>query len=153
MKNQLPFIILLIFFLFQGCNSKKRASEVAGYTYNEKATVTNQTSLKIPGDWVKEDVDCYGILVAVDKEGKQLSGKPIHAKVVSVTATEIKMKALETVSLAEVKGCTKMGLSKGDSWNETEGDLFKTREEAIDFLKKKNLYKQKLGVRPAIQKK
>jgi hypothetical protein len=69
--------------------------------------------------------------------------------VVKVSETLIKMKALETVSLAEVKGCTKMGLAKGDLWEEKEGDLFQTKEEAIAYLKEKKLYREKLEVVPA----
>lgn len=140
------FIFVLIFF---GCSNKKRASEVANYTYTEKTTEVKSSTLKIAGDWVKEGAECYGLLVAVDKEGRQIHGKPIKAKVIKISENEIKMKALETVSLAEVKGCTKMGLAKGDSWDEKEGDLFQTKEEALAFLKEKKLYREKLEVTPA----
>ncbi len=58
----------------------------------------------------------------------------MKAKVTTILSDSIKMKALEAVSLAEVKGCTKMGLAKGETWWETEGDLFKTREEALKWL-------------------
>jgi len=144
--------IILLFssaILFFGCSNKKRAAEVAGYSYTEKSIPAPGSKVKIPGDWVKEGAVCYGLIVAVDKEGKQLSGKPVKAEVVKITDSEIKMKALESVSLAEVKGCTKMGLAKGDGWSEQEGDLFQTKEEAIEFLKKNNLYKQKREVTTA----
>lgn len=132
-----------------GCNNKKRSGEVAGYTYQEKETTPKGSNLKIQGDWLKEGVECYGLLVAVDKKGTQIHGKPIKAQVVQISDSQIKMKALETVSLAEVKGCTKMGLQKGDTWDETDGDLFQTKEEAIAFLKEKKLFREKLEVTPA----
>ena len=149
MKTIKPIIILIIIVSFLGCGNKKKSSEVAGYTYTEKSAPDAPSALKIAGDWVKEDAECYGLLVAVDKEGRQIHGKPIKAKVVKISVNEIKMKALESVSLAEVKGCTKMGLSKGDTWEEKEGDLFPTKDDAIAFLKEKKLYREKLEVVPA----
>jgi hypothetical protein len=149
MKIKNSVIILLIILVISGCSNKKRAAEVAGYQYKEKTETVDQATLRIPGDWVKEDAVCYGLLVSVDKDGNQKAGKPILARVVRISENEIKMKAMETVSLAPVKGCTKMGISKGDTWMEKEGDLFRTKEEAITFLRKKNLYKEQLGVKPS----
>jgi hypothetical protein len=91
---------------------------------------------------VKEGITCYGVVVGIDKDGKPLYGKPVKAKVVNIKGNEVKMKALESVSLAEVKGCTKMGIKKNETWIEKEADLFQTEEEAINFLKQKKIYRK-----------
>ena len=69
-------------------------------------------------------------------------GKPVKAKVIAINNNEIKMKSLENVSLMEVQGCSKMGLSKGETWLEADGDLFKTKEEALAYLKNRNLIRK-----------
>ena len=67
------------------------------------------------------------------------SGKPVKARVIDFRNNGIEMKSLENVSLVRLKGCTKMGISLGETWVEKEGELFATREEAENYLKKKNL--------------
>ena len=141
MKNQyLSIIFLLLFFLFS-CNSQKKTNEVASYQYEEeKIEMSDELKSKTP-DWVVEGKICYGLVVQLDKNKNPIKGKIVKAKVIQIQRDAIKMKALESVSLVEVEGCTKMGLNKGDIWEEKQGDYYLTKEDAIDALKKRNLYK------------
>jgi hypothetical protein len=139
MKKQEFILLLALFICMGGCHSKNRSEEIKNYAYQVKtATLNEKMQLKV-GDWVKEGIVCYGLVVLVNAEGEQLRGLPVRSKVVSVSPDSLKMKSLENVSLSPVKGCKKMGLSKGEIWWEKDGDLFKTKEEAEAFLKSKGL--------------
>jgi hypothetical protein len=59
--------------------------------------------------------------------------------VVELTKDGVKMKALETVRLMEAKGNNVIGITKGQIWLETDGELFLTKEKADAYLKGKNL--------------
>ena len=141
MKNQyLPIIFLSLIFLFS-CNSQKKSNEVASYQYEEeKVEMSAELRSKTP-EWVVEGKICYGLVVQIDKNKKPIKGKVIKAKVIQIQKDAIKMKALESVNLMEVEGCTKMGINKGDTWDEKDGDFYLTKEAAINALKMKNLYK------------
>uniref|UniRef100_UPI003216E610 hypothetical protein n=1 Tax=uncultured Draconibacterium sp. TaxID=1573823 RepID=UPI003216E610 len=140
MKNQTLALTFVLTLLLASCNSSKKSDEVASYTYQEeKVEMSAELKAKIP-EWVKEGTVCYGLVVQIDEDKKPVRGKSIKAKVVQIGRDAVKMKALETVSLMEVEGCNKMGISKGETWDENEGDFFKTREEAIKALKELNLY-------------
>ena len=141
MKNQnIQIAILLLLFLFS-CNSQEKSNKVASYQYEEeKVEMSDELKSKTP-DWVVEGKICYGLVVQIDKNKKLIKGKVIKAKVIQIQRDAIKMKALESVSLMEVEGCTKMGLNKGDTWDEKDGDFYLTKEDAINALKALNLYK------------
>ncbi len=139
-KHFFTLVILALVFLFS-CNSQKKSKEVASYKYNEeKIEMSSEFKSKVP-DWVIEGKVCYGLIVQIDKDKNPIFGKPIKAKVVQMNKYAIKMKALESVSLIEVEGCTKMGLSKGDTWDEEDGDLFLTKQDAINALIANKLYR------------
>ncbi len=141
MRNLFILIAILGIITTVGCNSKKNSKEVASYKYDEeKVEMSNELKGKVP-DWVTEGKICYGLIVQVDGNKTPMFGKPIKAKVIQIKEDAIVMKALETVSLVEVESCSKMGLSKGDTWDEEDGDLFLTRKDAINALKAKKLYK------------
>lgn len=141
MKKQILIIALLLLSVtFFSCNSNKKSKEVASYTYTEDAAVNAIKNKKV-GEWVKEGTLCYGIAVFVNnKNSKVEAGKPIKAKVIKISENEITMKSLENISRSGVKGCSAIGMKKGEIWIEKEGDLFKTKEEAIKFLKEKKWY-------------
>ena len=130
----------MLTFLFS-CNSQKKSNEVASYEYEEeKVEMSAELRSKTP-EWVVEGKICYGLVVQVDKNKKRIKGKVIKAKVIQIQRDAIKMKALESVNLMEVEGCTKMGLNKGDAWDEKDGDFYLTKQDAINALKTMNLYK------------
>lgn len=141
MKNHvLTLAFALPLFLFS-CNSSKKPNEVASYSYEEeKIEMSAELKEKMP-EWVEEGKICYGLVIQLTEDEKPAKGKPIKAKVVQIGKDAVKMKALETVNVAEVEGCTKMGISKGETWDESDGDFYLTREDAINALKALNLYK------------
>ncbi len=144
MKNLFLPIAVIFIILFAGCNSQKKSNEVASYKYNEKKVkMSDELRSKVP-EWVVEGKVCYGLVVQVnnDKDRTPVWGKPIKAKVVQIKEDAIIMKALEKVSMVEVESCSKMGLDRGDTWEEKDGDFFLTRKDAIDALKARNLYKK-----------
>jgi len=139
-KLAIIFILLTPIILFSCNSSSKKSDEVASYTYKEeKVEMSNELKAKIP-EWVEEGKICYGIVVQINENKEPVKGKPIKAKVVQIKENSVTMKALETISLVETQGCSKMGITKGQTWDENEGDLFLTLEEAIDALKKLNVY-------------
>ena len=133
MRNLLRIIAVIL--MFSACQSKNRSKEIASYEY-EKATVELNNMLKEKvGEWIEKNKTCYGIVVMSNTDGKIVNAKPVKAKVVFIQSDKIKMKALEEVSLAPKEGCSKMGLSKGETWWEEEGDLFLNREDAVGYIK------------------
>ena len=58
--------------------------------------------------------------------------------IVRIASDSVKVKALEEVNLAKIKGCNKQGVSPGYTWWEKDGDLYQTREEADNYLKSKD---------------
>jgi len=141
----MKYLIVLVSFAvtlsITSCNNtSKKSEEVASYTYKEeKVEMSSELKAALPS-WVKEGTVCYGLVVQVDEKKTPVKGKPVKAKVVQIGKDAVKMKALETVSLVEIEGCSKMGINKGETWDENEGDLYLTLDEAVDALKKMNLY-------------
>lgn len=134
MKKLSSIIILVaVVIVFQACNSSNKSKEIEKYTYTEEKVQLNDVLSKRVGSWIKEGSECYGLIVMSDKDGNIQTIKELKAVVLIIQNDKIKMKALEDVSLAPKKGCTKMGISKGETWWEEDGDLFQTRDEAIAF--------------------
>ena len=140
MKYQILGLLFLLPIIFSGCSSGNKSDEVASYVYEEKVGAINPELLSKIGDWIQPDMVCYGLIVSVDTKGVPVKGKPVKAKVVRIQENAIEMKALENVSLSETEDCDKMGISRGKTWLEKDGELFKTKEEAINYLKSSNLY-------------
>jgi len=140
MKNQLTILSILFLTLLFSCNSQKKSEEVANYVYEEKVTTLDSELQKKVGDWVEEDLVCYGIVVALNKENIPTRGKPVKSKVIKIEGDNIKMKALENINIAPSAGCAKMGISRGQTWIESEGDIFKTEADAIKYLKELNIF-------------
>jgi hypothetical protein len=141
MKKQILILMLLpLSIMFFSCNSNKKSKEVASYTYAEDAAVIATKNKKI-GEWVQEGTVCYGLVVFSGNDHKVLYGSPVKAKVVKISEAGIQLKSLESIAYnLKNKSCTKTGLKRGEIWVEKEGDLFKTKEEAINFLKEKKWY-------------
>jgi hypothetical protein len=137
MKKQTFILFMALLFCVGGCSTKNRSEEIKNYAFKGKTAALSDKMHQKIGAWVEEGIVCYGLVVLVNAEGKILRGLPVKSKVVSFTSDSLKMKALENVSLAEIKGCKKMGLSQGNIWWETQGELFKTKAEAEAYLKAK----------------
>jgi hypothetical protein len=115
------------------CGSGKKSQQIKDYKYTEEKVVVSGVLKKKVGDWIKEGMTCYGIVMLLEK-GTPRKAKEIEAKVISIQPGKIKMKALEDLILSPASGCSKVGLKKGETWEEKEGDLFQTRDEAIKFI-------------------
>lgn len=140
MKVQIFTFLVFIPLIFCNCNSSKRSEEIATYTYIEEKIELNDTlKAKVPA-WVQEGKICYGLVVQINKYKEPVKGKPVKAKIVQINENSVKMKALESVSLVEEEGCDQMGISKGQTWDEVEGDLYLTLEAALNALEKMSFY-------------
>lgn len=128
------FLLLLVVVSFSNCGSGNKSQQLKSYKYTEEKSVLSGSLQKKVGSWIKEGMTCYGIVILNDKDGNAKKVKEIEAKVVSITPEFIKMKANEDLILAAKEGCTKTGMKKGETWEEKEGDLFQTRDEAIKFI-------------------
>lgn len=136
MKTKTLLFALVLLGLFS-CKNKNRSEEIASYAYSSEVNLSKVLDERV-GGWIEEGLDCYGIIIMYDDNKNIIAGKPIKAKTLVITEKAIKMKALETVTLAPTKTCTKLGLEKGDTWWENNGDLFQTQEQALAYLKKLN---------------
>lgn len=141
-KLNLIFLLSAILVL-AACNMNKESGNEVMYEYEEEIGELSPELKKKIGSWAEVGSVCYGCVVSVDQYGNYMIGKPVKAKVLSFKGDSVKMKALEAVSVAEgeIEGCTKMGLARGETWWETEGDLFETREEAEFYLRQQGLLK------------
>lgn len=146
MKNHILTVSFVIALFLSSCNNSKKSDEVASYSYDEeKIEMSAELKAKMP-EWVEEGKICYGLVVLIDKDKKDIWGKPVKAKIIQINKDAIKLKALETVIVADSKeciekGCTNKGISKGETWDETEADFFLTKEDAVKRLKEMKLYK------------
>jgi hypothetical protein len=134
--RQLTSVLLVAIFagILFSCGSGKKSQQIKDYKYTEeKAAVAGVLQKKV-GDWIKEGVTCYGIVILTDKDGVPRKVREIEAKVISIQPDKIKMKAVEDLVLAPIAGCTKVGMKKGETWEEIDGDLFQTRDEAIKYI-------------------
>lgn len=139
MKKSVAFVsITFSSLLIISCSGdgKKPASMESSPEIVQRDTLQNTSLESGIAAWVSKDVECYGVVVATFQDGKK-TGKSVKCKVVAMSTDKIKMKALESVNLSGKTGCSKIGISFGDTWWETEGDIFQTREEADNFLRGK----------------
>ncbi len=134
MKHLFSILIFSVCTLFISCNSSSKSNPDETYEYIEETVELNDFLKQRIGDWAEEGLICYGVVVLVDSDGTIKDGAPVKSKIVRIKSDSIKMKSLEDINLSEVSGCDKIGISRGENWWETEGDLFKTREEAEAFL-------------------
>lgn len=134
--KSLAFIV--VFFLatldFAGCGQRDKSKIIEQYKYDGDVNVLEVRYKKEIGDWLKEGVSCYGIVMVRDGNKVPVRLKEVYAKVISIHSESIKMEILEDVYMNRAIECNKITLKKGESWTELDGELFKTREEAIKFI-------------------
>lgn len=139
MKPQFVLLILCMCSLF-ACKQKRNNEDIANYTYNPEIKL-NDTLQNRVGDWITEEMECYGLVVAKFSNNQITVAKPVKAKVLIIRSDMIKMKALETVNVGinkKMKACGKLQIEKGETWWEKEGDLFRTKKEASTYANKLN---------------
>ena len=130
--------IVSIFFIIalSACHSGDRSKELSQYDYPGDNQALNETLRSKVGSWIEEGKTCYGILILQDENGLPKKLKEVKAKVILIEKDQIKMKSVEDITLAPVEGCNKVGIRKGETWWEKEGDLFRSKEEAVHFIDK-----------------
>lgn len=128
MKNVPTLIAFVAMILVVSCSGNKDPEVV--YEYQEKTYELSDELQEKIGSWAEEGMSCYGILALVDKEGVIQEGSVIKARILRFNGDSVKMRSLESKQLREVEGCDQMGISRGETWWETEGDIYRTEEEA-----------------------
>lgn len=128
MKKVSRLIAIATLLLLVSCAGKKEPDVV--YEYQEKQNELSAELQEQIGSWAEEGMSCYGILALVDKEGVIQEGSVIRARILRFNGDSVKMRSLESKQLREVEGCDKMGISRGETWWETAGDVYQTEEEA-----------------------
>ena len=139
MKYLFLSTILSIIMILSACNSSSNSSSEKTYEYVEETYELNDMLKQKIGDWAEEGVVCYGLVVLKNEDGTSDYGVPVKAKIIKIKTDSIKMKSLEKINLGDNSSCSQMGISYGQKWWESEGDIFKTKEEAEAFLKKNKL--------------
>lgn len=144
--KHLLYSIVVVFALVavSSCNSGKSQNQenaVKASTQVKSEVVMNERLNSALGSWLKEGVECYGIVIGKFADGSTI-GKAVKCKVMDIKPDKIKMKTIESVKLLENEACDKMGLAYGDTWWEEEGDIFKTREEAEAYIKEKGWFRK-----------
>jgi hypothetical protein len=126
-------LIPTLIFVFFACGKNNQPDTDPNYIL-----VNNEAPIKNP-DWLKEDSTAYGLVVFVADDIPQM-GKPVKCKILNISVRGVKCQALEKVSLFDKFNCYKIGIDSGQIWYEIPADLFKTKDEALAFLKLKNIY-------------
>lgn len=142
MKHLFSILTFSVFALFISCNSSNKSNPDEIYEYVEETAELNDFLKQKIGDWAEEGVICYGVVVLIDSDGTAKDGAPVKSRILRIKSDSIKMKSLEDINLSEFSGCDKIGISRGEKWWETEGDLFNSLEEAEAFLSKLNFDKE-----------
>ncbi|MDX9882197.1 MAG: hypothetical protein RBS73_09030 [Prolixibacteraceae bacterium] len=136
MKKLFPvFCLTVVVFVFQACNTKNRSKEIAQYETTESKVQLSPLLEKRVGSWIKEGINCYGIILVDNPAAGVFDGKEVKVRVIVIHSDKIKVKVLEEVRLVPRSGCDKIGISKGETWWEDEGDLFLAREAAAEYIK------------------
>ena len=129
--------IFLLLLTIEGCERADKSKEIAKYKYDDTSNIMTVKVDKSVGPWVKEGVDCYGLIMVCDLEGNPIRIKEVHVRVLEMDSNKIKMQALEDVMANKTLECKKISFKKGQSWDEEYGEIFRTREEAIKYIDKK----------------
>ncbi len=133
MKQFLSLVAFSLLLVLFSCSGKNKDAGVI-YEYVEEIPELSEALKEQIGSWAEEGASCYGILALVDGQGEIQEGSVIKAKLIRFNGDSVKMKSMVSVKLREVEGCDKMGISKGETWWETERDIFLTEEEAAVVL-------------------
>lgn len=131
---KLTIVTCILILLVSGCGQSDKSKILEKYTYvesNNSPDIMNKRKLE---PWVKEGMICYGIVIVHDESKNPLRVKEVHAKIIRIEPDKIMMRSMENIRMAEIKGCKVFSLQKGEDWVELEGDIFRTREDAIEFI-------------------
>lgn len=116
------------------CRQRDKSKIIEQYKYDGEKGTLNVLYKKKLESWVKEGTICYGIVMVCDNNDLPIRLMEVHAKVVSIQPDGIKMESLEDLTVKKYVQCDKLSLKTGQYWMEVDGELFKTRVEAIKFI-------------------
>ena len=117
-----------------GCGQRDKSAILAQYKYETSDTLSVNLNYKLER-WIKEGAECYCLVMVCDKLLETpLRVKEVHVRVIKIHESGIQMKALEDVIINRITECTKVTFSKGESWNEEFGEIFKTKEDAQKYI-------------------
>lgn len=117
-----------------GCVQRDKSKIIEKYKYEENINqLPGRKDLKLES-WVKEGVDCFGLIMVCEITGDPIRMKEVYVKVVSIQPDSLRIEALEDVMINRVQECKKVNLKKGQRWNETYGEIFRTRADAINYI-------------------
>ena len=137
MKKAIIILTVLVATLtISNCSNKSESKSTSERETDFNSNSSSSTNKDSIGTWAQKGVECYGIIIANQQNNKTI-GKSVKCKIIAISEGKIKLKALENVNLSKSNGCNKLGVSYGYTWWETEGDLYRTREEADQLLKDK----------------
>lgn len=125
--------IILLLSIF-ACGQRDNSKILEQYKFDEGSIVSNVIDKNKLNSWIKEGTICYGILIVRDENKLPKRIKEIQAKVINIHPECIKMEVLEDVMINPLVSCNKVSLKKGECWDELDGELFKTREDAIHYI-------------------
>lgn len=129
------FVGSLLFLQFVGCGQTDKSKILAQYAYQDSLVVSDAIpTVSGPGDWLKKGIVCYGIAMVSNSQLKPIKVKEVRAKVVDLVPNGVKMASLETLFVSKEKPCSQYLIIEGEEWTEREGELFKTKEEAIKYM-------------------
>jgi len=126
------FVILLLSIF--ACGQRDSSKILSQYKFEEDTTFVKVLNKNNLNTWLKEGMSCYGIIIVRDENKVPQRIKEIHAKVINIKPESIKMEALEDVMINKIASCNKISMKKGECWEEVDGELFKTVEEAIRYI-------------------
>ncbi|MFB6342792.1 hypothetical protein ACE1ET_13775 [Saccharicrinis sp. FJH62] len=133
----MKFLTLYIFFIIiVFTNTSCQKTEAVNN--DERFIILNDPTIKTNPEWLKKGVDAWG-LVVYTRDEKAMLGKPVHCEVLDVSLRGVRCKALEKVSLFDQLNCYKIGIEKDEIWFDAPQDIFKTQNDAEDFLKQHKL--------------
>jgi hypothetical protein len=133
----LNFVAFVLLANLLGCGQADKTKILEQYKYEEAGIVSDEINQKQAKAWVKEGITCYGIVVVFDNNKIPIRVKEVRAKVIGIQSDKVRMRSLENIKMAPVKGCNKFSISAGEDWDEVDDELFQTKEEAVGFITSK----------------
>ncbi len=128
-------VLLIAFFVVSILSPASTAANSINGANNYSSPVQDTPS-GFP-DWVERGEYCYTIAVFVLPDGTTL-GRPLHARIVVVAEDQVRLRAMENISLGDREGCEAMGVTYGETWwGSDPEEVFRSKEEAENYLKEK----------------
>ena len=125
-------VLLLVAF---GCGNNSKREFKTNKIDKPQEKVNNKLPLAASiGPWVKEGVECYGLVVFTVDQKSYSRAVAVRCRIVDVRSTKIQCRSLENI-ISTTKDICNHGIKTGETWWEKEPDLWQTKAEAEEFIK------------------